>query len=589
MGRCLFRWNNLRLRNKLMFLYLAAVFIPVVLTNYAFYWKTAETVKHQKVADFKMSLEKNKETFRKLIEGLIGYSSALYSDGSLYSSLDTFYTREEEKLSAYSDIMSIAMNRFVPIDKQVYHTYLYTNNPSLISSGVLKSLMKDDSIEPWYSKVRGDDAPGKLLLYTNSSACEDRTLLPAIGDCGQPYLSIIHKMDFYKAYSNYDKILRIDIIPKYLENTLRDSSSPGKIYLINAEGTVVFSTDGAYVGEKPGELEEEDSLVLSGAFDDVNFLKDWKIIGVYPKAKVLDAVLKSRMFIVYLTCVNFLLPSILILLFSRSLNMRIGLLLKQIKRVKNQRFEPLQITPADDEIGQLTEELDRMTIQISTLIQNVYVAELDRKQAQFNALQSQINPHYLFNTLESIRMNSINKGELETATIIRRLAKGFRRSIEWGNDQIPLREEMEFITDFLEIQKFRFEERLSYQISVDDSVKDILIPKMSILPLVENACIHGIEYCEKPGLIQVTASYYASGVRIEVADNGPGIKEEEIEVLRRYIENGVNKGSHVGLKNVHDRLKWQFGSNATLDIQSAEGKGTRVRLHIPVSPPGACL
>ncbi|WP_156130862.1 sensor histidine kinase [Paenibacillus sp. FSL H7-0357] len=583
MKSCLFRWNDLRLRYKLMVVYFAVVFIPVMLTNSAFYWKTAESVQRQKTADYHLSLEKNKETFQKMIEGLIGYSSALYSDVSLYNSLDTSYTDEDAMLQAYNTVINPALNRFVPIEKQLYNAYVYTNNPTLISAGVLKPLLKDKDLEVLYEELKNDQAPGKLLVYTNPSVCEDQTISPTKGACGQLYLSIIRKLDFYKGYSNYDKLLKIDIIPQFLENTLQDNSSSRLVYLLNPEEIVVFSSGGKAVGEVLGEQKTDHTMVLSRNFDNVSFLKGWKMVGVYPDNQALQAVLKSQSFILYLTIVNFLFPSVFIFQFSRSLNTRIGLLLKQIKRVKNQRFEPLPIKPSTDEIGQLTEEFNRMTVQISRLIQDVYLAELDRKQAQFNALQSQINPHFLFNTLESIRMNCVSNGELKTASIIRRLAKGFRRSIEWGNDRIPLREEMDFVSDFLEIQKFRFEQRFSYQLSMDDSALNILIPKLSILPLVENACIHGIENSGKTGLIQVSAHIHDGVLVIEVTDNGLGMDEEDMENLRDFMEKGVNYGRHVGLKNVHDRLKWHFGLAAVLNIDSKAGEGTSVKIYVPVS------
>lgn len=566
-----------------MALYLVVVFIPVILTNFSFYWKISEGMKAQRTADLQWSLEKKQEQFRKLIEGLIGYTSALYSDVSLYNALDTLYVREEDMLQAYYGVIHASMNRFVPLDNQIYDAYVYTNNPSLIPSGVLKRLPEQNSIDNWYEQMKKDATPGKLIVYANAFVCGEYPVFLALGDCSQPDLSIIRKLDFYKGYSHYDKYIRIDISSQFVESVLQDRTSPGHLYLLNAEGRVIFSSTDTGVGEQLGEVREVGKLVLHAAYNDLNYLKGWELVGVYPEEQLLLAVLKSQPFIVYLTLVNFLLPSVFILLFSRSLTSRIGVLLKQMKQVKNQRFEPLRIQPSHDEIGQLTEEFDRMTIQISKLIQEVYVAELDRKQAQFNALQSQINPHYLFNTLESIRMNCLSSGELETASIIRRLARGLRRSLQWGEDRIPLREEIDFVIDFLEIHKFRFEQRLHYELSIDAAAYELTIPKLSILPLVENACIHGVEQIEGEGRIQISACFYEQGLRIEVTDNGPGIDEEEVERLKHFIVCGINEGQRIGLKNVYDRLKWQFGPHAALEIESGSGAGTSIILFIPVN------
>ncbi|MNZ85213.1 Sensor histidine kinase YpdA [compost metagenome] len=117
---------------------------------------------------------------------------------------------------------------------------------------------------------------------------------------------------------------------------------------------------------------------------------------------------------------------------------------------------------------------------------------------------------------------------------------------------------------------------------MDDSAKNILIPKFSILPLVENACIHGIENSDKPGLILVSVHIHDGMLVIEVTDNGPGMDEEDMEKLRDFVERGINTGRHVGLKNVHDRLKWHFGSEAVLNFDSKAGEGTSVKIYVPV-------
>src|SRR5690606_347847 len=132
--------------------------------------------------------------------------------------------------------------------------------------------------------------------------------------------------------------------------------------------------------------------------------------------------------------------------------------------------------------------------------------EIEHRHAQLNALQSQINPHFLFNALETIRMRSIIKKEAETAKIIHNMAKLFRGSLTWKRDKVPLTEELEFINCFLEIQKYRFADRLEYKIEVEEAASKCLIPKLIFLPFVENACIHGIEKVRHGGEVIITFS-----------------------------------------------------------------------------------
>ncbi|MBD0379459.1 sensor histidine kinase [Paenibacillus sedimenti] len=576
------RWNNLRLRNKLLFLYFVAVFLPVMITNAVFYQITAENVKSQKISDLNHALETNKDNFRKVIDGIIGISAVLYTDSVLSDALDKRYSSTNEMLTAYNEILNSSVNQFVPINKQFYNAYLYTNNDSLISSGVLRFIDRKTENEEWYRRLQASPTIGELHLYTNKPGGSGNMGTPA-GKQDQAFLSVIRKLDFFRKSESYTKLLKIDILPQFVKETLEDSAFEGKIYLVNEEGTVVYASSQSDVPLKE-QMQDERSLVLSSRFDRVNYLKGWQMIGIYPKGQLIGALTKSRLSFVYLTCANLIVPSLIIMVLSRSLNSRIVLLWKQMKLVKNQHFTPLRVEQANDEIGQLTEEFNRMTIQISELIRDVYVAELDRRQAQLNALQSQINPHFLFNTLETIRMNSLVKNEPETAAVIKRLARSFRRSLTWGNDWIPIREEMEFIHDFLEIQKFRFEHRLTYEMKIDEEVLDVYVPKMSLLPIVENACIHGIEGLEKAGFIHIRGFSSDTSVRFEVSDNGVGMSAEKLEALLDSLQSdGGNHGDHVGLRNVHNRLKLSFDREFKIVFTSGPGEGTTVQVSIPKS------
>ncbi|MEW9700832.1 sensor histidine kinase [Paenibacillus sp. SI8] len=575
------RWNNLRLRNKLLFLYVVAVFFPVIITNVTFYAITADNVKSQKTSDLQHALETNKDNFRKVIDGIIGISSVLYTDSVLSDALDKRYSSTNDMLIAYNDILNSSVSQFVPINKQFYNAYLYTDNETLISSGVLRFIDRQTEQEEWYRRLQMSPTLGELHLYTNKAGSAGNSGMMAANKSGQPYLSVIRKLDFFRKSETYTKLLKIDILPQFIQETLEDSAFQGKVFLIDEEGTVVYGSDQSHVPLSE-QVDDSQSLVLSSHFDNVNYLKGWQMVGIYPKSQLFGVMTKSWRFFVYLTCANLLVPSLIIMILSRSLNARIVLLWKQMKLVKKQHFNPLQVEQANDEIGQLTEEFNRMTIQISELIRDVYVAELDRRQAQLNALQSQINPHFLFNTLETIRMNSLVKNEPETAAVIKRLARSFRRSLTWGNDWIPIREEMEFILDFLEIQKFRFEHRLSYEIEVDEEVLGVYVPKMSLLPIVENACIHGIEGLEKAGAILIKGYVSDANILFEVHDNGVGMSEEKLEALLDSLRSDeLNRGDHVGLRNIHNRLKLSFDHAFGITFTSEPGKGTSVQVRIP--------
>src|SRR5699024_570560 len=158
--------------------------------------------------------------------------------------------------------------------------------------------------------------------------------------------------------------------------------------------------------------------------------------------------------------------------------------------------------------------------------------QLQKQQAQLSALQSQINPHFLFNTLETIRMRSLIKNEEETATIIQNMAKMLRNSITWGEDWVTIEEEVNIIQSFLEIQQYRFDEKLSYEVQSEPTLKLASTPHISSLALVEKASIHGIEPKKGHGHIQIEISKTEENkLLIEIIDDGVGFKESELECM----------------------------------------------------------
>ncbi|WP_235289717.1 sensor histidine kinase [Paenibacillus tarimensis] len=553
----------------------------MIMTNLIFYTITADNVRAQKITDLRHSLEKGKEAYRKALESIVGISSMLYTDSELSDALDHHYDSTNEMLSVYDSVVKNAITRYVSLNKQFYNATLYTDNETLISSGVLKLIDMHTVQEEWYQEVQSVQVIGELLLYSN---------FPASGKAGigsraawdQPYLSIIRKLDFFRKSGSHMKLLKIDILPQFAEETLRDIFPLGELYLTGRAGEVLYASNGL-PGTLAHRMSDSHNVSLVSSFDNVNYLNGWKLIGIYPRKQIDSAMQQSRLSFVYLTIANLILPSLIIMVLSRTLNARIVLLWKQMKQVKNQHFDLPEMEQANDEIGQLTGEFNRMTAQISLLIRDVYEAELGRRQAQLNALQSQINPHFLFNTLETIRMNSLMKGEQETALVINRLARSFRRSITWGSDTVPIREELSFIEDFLAIQKFRFEDRLEYRFDMEPSIMDVQIPKMSVLPIVENACIHGIERLEGSGLIEVIGTRDAAAVQIVIRDNGVGMSDEKLnDVTGAMRKDVLNQGQHIGIRNVYNRLKLYYQRNFELIYHSAPDRGTVVTMVFPV-------
>ncbi|WP_027087580.1 sensor histidine kinase [Cohnella panacarvi] len=571
--------KDVRLRNKMLLVYIVSVFVPVVLTNVIFYDITTTNVKKQKMRDVSLTLEQLRNELSAQFNFLAGVAYELYADSVLNSYLDEYYEKSADYVENYNTYIANRLEKYSPLYQAVQSITIFTNNQSIIFGGRIFPITEEIQTTNWFHTLSG---------MSSSEILVDKSAPIDSGNAEQ--LSFIQKMDSV-ATGEPNKILRIEVHPKLLGQIFSDVTLEGKLYLLEGD-RIIYSNnpdvDLAKSNSYKAVSMRGDSVVLEENLNQ-NYLKNWRIVGEFEDRIVLSEVSKSKEFVLYMAAPNLVVPTLIIIWFTRSLNSRLIRILKQMKRVKNQSFETIEDQESKDEIGQLTGEFNRMTLQVKSLIDDVYVAdiqkkelELERRKAQFNALQSQINPHFLFNALETIRMRSLIKNETETAKIIHNMAKIFRTSLTWGKDKVTVSEEMEFIVCFLEIQKYRFEDRMKYNLNIDPAARRCTVPKMMFLPFVENASIHGIEPLKTGGQIDVKIAREEDELLFEIRDNGIGMDAEKVKRFYGYLESEAEIGERIGVQNVIYRLKLMYGDRFRLVIESAPGRGTYISLRIPI-------
>jgi two-component system sensor histidine kinase YesM len=583
----LFQLNNVRLRNKLLMLYFLCVFIPILLTNVIFYQVTTHNVQRQKTEDISLNLDKLKDEFRSKVDNAVGISSVFYTDGLLNDALEQTYAETIDYVRMYNSQLATNINKYNLVYSEIKGIQMYTNNPTIIDSGGLHPLTDIIRDTEWYrnlQKVLADGQPYPLVMRSDDN------------ENSYSGLSIVRQMNNFSNANTYNKILKIEMSPEAINMMFKNQALQGNLYLLNGEGDIQYTTD-TKLDWIRGKINfrsvatPKDAILLERDYS-TNYLKNWRIVLVSDE-HVLDAVRKSKQFVVYLALVNFLLPTLIILWISSSLHTRLVRILVHMKKVKNQHFDLINEPESKDEIGQLIREFNRMTVQIKSLIDDVYIADIQKKdlqlkqrQSQLHALQSQINPHFLFNALETIRMRSLIKQENETAKIIKNMAKIFRRSLEWGGEWVTFRDELDLILCFLEIQKYRFGDKLSYHFEVEESVYSCKIPKMTLLPFIENASLHGIEPLQGHGAIELNATRIGDEVHFTISDSGIGMPKEKVDLLNAYMGDGEDVSEHVGMKNAFMRLKLYYGDAIDVQISSEVGLGTIVKITTPVQPGG---
>lgn len=237
---------------------------------------------------------------------------------------------------------------------------------------------------------------------------------------------------------------------------------------------------------------------------------------------------------------------------------------------------------AGAEVGMLNDSLNSMIDKINELLEQVKKEQISLRKAEFQLLQSQINPHFLYNTLDAIVWLAESGEQKKVVNMVGSLSDFFRTSLNQGKDIISLKEELQHVRSYLEIQQVRYQDILQYEIDVSEELFPYQIPKITIQPLVENALYHGIKNRRGLGTIRITAEKEKGFFIIHVEDNGIGMKAERLYEVKDAIKNKIPTQKDIyGLYNVNERIRLNFGDRYGISIQSTYLKGTIVNIILP--------
>ncbi|MCL5071255.1 MAG: sensor histidine kinase, partial [Actinobacteria bacterium] len=239
-----------------------------------------------------------------------------------------------------------------------------------------------------------------------------------------------------------------------------------------------------------------------------------------------------------------------------------------------------------DEIGQLALGVGEMAHELRDLISRTSMAKLKQKEAEFKALQNQINPHFLYNTLESIQMKAVVNKQPEISDMTAALGKLIRLSISRGAEIVPIKQEIEHVGLYIKLQKIRYGDKLDCAIRFDEDIMELYSVKLILQPIVENSIYHGLEKKLAGGRIVLTGEIIEGDVIIKIQDNGAGMAAKKLMLIRRsMVGDGTYEAetTNIGVKNVHERIKLYFGEQYGLDIYSSKDVGTMVVIKIPAN------
>jgi two-component system sensor histidine kinase YesM len=278
---------------------------------------------------------------------------------------------------------------------------------------------------------------------------------------------------------------------------------------------------------------------------------------------------------------------IIIVIMSRRLSQRITQPITELcdmtEKFAGGDFTVSYHTNSNDEMETLAESFNSMVKEIETLIDDIHREQENAKDAELRLLQEQINPHFLYNTLDAIIWMTESGENKKAIQIIQELSSFFRISLSKGQSEITISNEKEHVRSYLEIQHYRYQDILEYEINFDEAILEYHIQKLTLQPIVENALYHGIKNKRGMGKISVTGTMDGDDIVFTVEDNGIGMKPEELDELRNLISGRVVKddAKGFGMANVEKRLEMLYGAQYGMTVESEYTKGTKVTVRIP--------
>lgn len=570
--------DNIPIRRKFMQLYIVCVLVPLIITDsvvlYIVGGMERERERHE-MANIANSVSYN---INSMVDNAGEIAKSIYTNKSVNSFLEKEYDSSSEYYGVYRDFFQNTILENVLGMNQIIFT-MYTDNDTVIRGGKIDnmtSLKKTKAYEDWLE--RGENE-GLFFTYERSGYANSY----------QRKIVLLQNLDFFQ--SEHEQMLKIEFDYNNMMRMLRKMKFDNQVFV--CEGDNILLSNGSFGGvgkdfeqmtvkQKQGYKQ---SVTIHGADLDIYVLKSDSSIG--------SAVMHFLPELAFLVLINVILPMGMVILLNRSFTKRISGLSKVFQSVNSEHLVMMVHENGKDEIGSMIRNYNRMVKRTNELIQTVYKNKLKeqeilvgRKNAELLALQSQINPHFLFNALESIRMRSILKKEEETADMVEKLAIMQRQYVDWGNDSVRIEQELEFVKAYLSLQKYRFGERLNYSLEVEEDCMRLQIPKLTVVTFVENACVHGIESKASPGWIFVRIYQKKEELWIEIEDTGSGMEETQIHKLEEDMQNVdiemlKNKKS-VGMLNACLRLKMCSENTAQFSLEGEEGAGTWVTIRIPV-------
>ena len=566
------KWfKDLKFQGKLVIGYLVLALIPMLCVTWYTYFNIRSMLLEQSYDNVNNEVEKMQQNFSMLLEPCLTTLDILYIDASLSGYLSQDYSSDSyEEMFYYIDqrITGICL-----INPSISRIRFYSSNQTLPSDNYY--FFREDALSE-QERERTRKAQGTVVL--NGTELQD----------GKMHLCLDRLMNVYPQ-GKTEIILSLEIEQDLMSDFVTVQDETEAVYLTDSDGMILAASSPEKIGKNIAQWmpdwRTEDKIQTEfkeGGTDKIGIsvasAYDSYIVMVSDKEatlKNMKSVSGQMMALIFLSAAVVMAS---IVLYSRWLSHKVSKVMYAARKLGDGEFDYILEDMGKDEIGQIGDAFNLLNQRIQWLIRENYEKKIKLQSEELNLMQEQINPHFLYNALAAISALALREGQGQTVKCVKYLADFYRISLNKGKQVLSIREELELLKNYLNIQKVRFGESIQVEYEVKKELLTLKTIKLLLQPLVENSIHHGRRSEEEILMIRVSIFLEGDRVCFSVEDNGNGIKQEKLEKLRGQLEQ-FEEG--YGLKNVHNRVRFTYGEGYGVKIDSVSGVGTRVRVYIP--------
>ncbi len=576
------KFRSIPFRSKLTYYLVITICLTVLIVVSFSYTVTSRSIKQQAKDMTMLQLQQNTSNLEDYLQNIESTPDSIVTDRSLQEYLSK---PDEDNLDFSTTVDDVyrSMSNIIGSKRDILYVFLYkAMDNNVLYLGPTKAGQESD-----FSNVSG------YLAKRDISGSPIR-----VGFRQDPIIRKRYTLTIYQPIFDIYRIKRPigmlgisvteDVVARFYSNSKREL--PLETFIMNGQGMIVSHTDKTRISTA-AQLDEildkhDGSAEIGGKLVVYKYIKDWDwyVVGTLPISYLLRDNNVMLLAILVIVIITIILASFISMIISRHLLRPFNDLIYRMSMVsKGDLTTRINLSEHGYDFEQVSKGFNLMVEQINVLMKKIYDEQRQLKEIEFKALQSQINPHFLYNTLESIHWQALLYGHHEISTMVKALAGFYRISLSKGEAIIPMKSESQHVENYLTIQEMRYKDNMESYIDIPEEFLEVMIPKMTLQPLVENSIYHGLRIKQSKGFIKITAIRDGDDLIVKVIDNGVGMVPDQLQSLNRTLEDN-DSGVGYGVRNVHRRIKLFYGNPYGLFYESNEYGGVTVNVRLHLNP-----